>query len=349
MAWYRRLFPLVMLLALGGCNSYAAEYFARAPNRQMPQRGVDAPADMLAEHHVSRQLRLNVGPPSASLQVWIIDPIDARGETLSVEAGADGFAVVRLTRRSQKSAATKPSTMTSIRPPRATIFMLNGLGDSMESLPYQFYSMLLACEGYRVVMLDLRGHGRSTGDEITYGFRESKDLVEVLDILEKRGMIVGPVGVVGVSYGGSTAIDWAAIDPRVRAVAALEPFSSLRDATIDAGPVLLGSFRWMFSNEDLQKITDLIGKREGFDPDRDSPLAAIARCKTPVLLIHGKMDKFVRPEHSIRLHDAAVDHSRLILVDDANHFTLWFKGLPMIPREIDAWFEKYLPAPPVQK
>jgi len=169
-------------------------------------------------------------------------------------------------------------------------------------------------------------------------------MVQILDCLEQKGLISGPVGVIGVSYGGSTAICWAAIDPRVRAVVALEPFSSLREAARDAGPVLLGNTRWMFSDGDLQKIAMLVGKREGFDPDRESPLAAIARCKTPVLLFHGKSDDFLRPEQSIRLHDAALDHSKLILVDDANHFTLWFKGLPMIPKEIEAWFVKYLPA-----
>ncbi len=349
MSWYRRLGPLLMLLVLAGCNSHAAEYFVQAPNRQWSERGVDAPDKVLVEHHVSRQLRLKVGKPEASLQVWIINPIDARGETLSVEAGANNMATVRLAPNPQKPPATKPSTAPAPGTPRATIFMLNGLGDGMESLPYQFYSMLIACEGYRVVMLDLRGHGRSTGDEISYGFRESKDLVQVLNDLEEMELISGPVGVVGVSYGGATAICWAAIDPRVRAVAALEPFSSVRDATLDAAPVLLGNLRWMYSDEDLQEITTLVGKREGFDPDLDSPLAAIGRCKTPVLLIHGKEDNFVRPEHSIRLHNAAPDHSRLILVDHANHFTLWFKGLPMIPREIDAWFVKYLPAPPRPK
>jgi pimeloyl-ACP methyl ester carboxylesterase len=334
---------LLGLLALAGCDSHVAGYFIQAPNRDWSIRGVDAPADVLAEHHVSQQLRLNVGPPDASLLVWIINPIDTHQGTLWLGEGPNGRLAVRLIEHPQNPPTTAPSMAPT---PRATIFMLNGLGDRMESVPYEFYSLLMACEGYRVVMLDLRGQGRSTGDQISYGFHESRDMVQVLDYLEQKGLISGPVGVIGVSYGGSTAICWAAIDPRVRAVVALEPFSSLREAARDAGPILLGNTRWMFSDGDLQKIAELVGKREGFDPDRESPLNAIARCKTPVLLFHGKSDDFLRPAHSIRLHDAAPDHSKLILVDDANHFTLWFKGLPMIPREIDAWFVKYLPTTP---
>jgi pimeloyl-ACP methyl ester carboxylesterase len=334
---------IVSFLALAGCNYDIAKDLVKAPNRQSPDRGVDAPAEVLAEYHVSQQLRVNVGPPAASVLVWVVNPIDSHQKKLSLGPDVDGQPVVLLTDQPQNSPSVASFTAPPL--PRATVFMLNGLGDRMESPSYEFYSLLIASEGYRVVMLDLRGHGRSTGDHITYGFRESRDLVQILDALQRQGMICGPVGVVGISYGGAMAICWAAIDPRVRAVVALEPFSSLREATRDAGPSLLGADRWMFSGEDLQKVAGIMGRMEGFDPNRDSPLAAIARCKTPVLLIHGKSDTFLRPEHSIRLHEAALDHSRLILVDGANHFDLWLKGLPMIPREINAWFGQYLPAP----
>lgn len=337
---------LLPLLALAGCDYDVAKSLVKAPNYQLPDRGIDAPADVLAEHHVSQQFRVNVGPPSASLLVWIINPINSHQRRLWLGPDVNGQPVVLLTDRPPNSPVTLHSTArAALVTPRATLFMLNGLGDDMESPPYEFYSLLMACQGYRVVMLDLRGHGRSTGDHITYGFSESHDLVQILDALQRQGVICGPVGVVGVSYGGAVAICWAAIDPRVRAIVALEPFSSLREATRDAGPSLLGTDRRFFSDDDLQKIAGIMGRMEGFDPDRDSPLAAIARCKTPVLLIHGKSDTFLRPEHSIRLHNAALDHSRLILVDGATHFDLWLKGLPMIPREMDAWFRQYLPAP----
>jgi pimeloyl-ACP methyl ester carboxylesterase len=226
--------------------------------------------------------------------------------------------------------------------PKGTLFLLHGLGDSKEYFPYEFYSYILAGEGYRVVLVDSRGHGRSTGDWITYGFRESRDLVQVLDELQRRGLIVGNVGALGISYGGSTAICWAAIDPRVRAVVALEPFSSLRDATADAGPILLGKTSWMFSKNDLQDIALRIGQIGGFDIDRDSPLACIAHCTTPILLIHGKADKFLRPAHSISLHQADPDHSELILVDGASHLNLWFKAAALIARESNRWFQEYL-------
>jgi uncharacterized protein len=337
---------LLTLLALAGCNSIVANDLVRAPNRDSPLRGKDAPARLLEEHHVWRQLRINVGPPPASLSVWIVNPI-AVPATIIIDSDAPDGLQVRMVDAPQTRPSTQRSASTRPAAPKGTLFLLHGLGDSNEYYPYEFYSFIMAGQGYRVVLVDSRGHGRSTGDQITYGFRESRDLVQILDVLQRRGLIIGNVGVLGISYGASTAICWAAIDPRVRAVVALEPFSSLREAAVDAGPILLGKTSWMFSSRDLQNIATRVGRLCGFDVDRDSPLACIAHCATPILLIHGKADVFLRPAHSIRLHQADPDHSELILVDGASHLDLWFKAAGLIMRESNRWFERYLQRGPL--
>ncbi len=335
---WRRGIVLLPLLALAGCNGIVANDLVRAPNLDSPMRGQDASAHLLEEHHVWHQLRISVGPPPASLSVWIVNPVSGPA-TVFVNSDAPDGSKVRLV----LDPRTRPSTRSVTPAAKGTLFLLHGLGDSKEYYPYEFYSFILADEGYRVVLVDSRGHGRSTGDRITYGFRESRDLVQVLDDLQRRGLVVGNVGVLGISYGASTAICWAAIDPRVRAVVALEPFSSLREAAVDAGPILLGNSSWMFSNRDLQNIATRVGHLGGFNVDRDSPLACIAHCTTPILLIHGKADNFLRPAHSIRLHQADPNHSMLILVDDASHLDLWLRAAQMITRESNRWFERYLP------
>ena len=329
---------MLVLPATAGCNNYVAEKFARAPNLGIAMRGVDAPESVLIKHHVNEQLRVNVGPPDASLSVWIVNSVTAPAFlSLNPDPAGSYWPIAQLNVLPQ----TQPSLQTE-QPPKGTIFLLHGLDDSKEDVPYEFYSFGLACEGYRVVLVDLRGHGRSTGDHIGYGGYEGHDLSQVLDLLESRGLISGKVGVLGISYGASVGICWAAIDPRVKVVVALEPFSSLRFASQDAGATMLLAFRWLFSRNDLQDITNRVGRIDGFDPDRASPLYAISHMRTPVLLIHGKLDDFLYPEHSIRLHEAAPDHSQLILVDDADHFDLWNKALPMIMKESNEWFERYV-------
>lgn len=336
---FLNLLLLICPLLAAGCNSYVANRFVQAPNRDWAIRGLDAPQSVLLERHVSLQLRLDVGPPAASLSVWIVNPIPSPDYPF-IDVHPHGVPTVSLIAPPQVSPSAQPA-----KSPRGTVFLLPGLGDGKEEAPYQFLSLGLACQGYRVILVDHRGHGRSTGDRISYGACESRDMVQLLDALQQRGLIAGEVGAVGISYGASIAICWAAIDPRLRVVVALEPFSSLHDAEADAGPMMLGAYRWMYSIDDFRDITRRMGRLAGFDPDRQNALVAITHTSTPILLIHGESDDFVRPTHSIHLHQADPDHSQLILVPGADHFDLWFKGANLIMGQSDEWFGRYL-APP---
>lgn len=167
-------------------------------------------------------------------------------------------------------------------------------------------------------------------------------MVQLLDALNRLHEIVGDVGVLGGSYGGAIAIQWAAIDPRVKAVVAVEPFATLREAADDASPFLLGRKRWMFPHSTIQSAVTRGGKLAGVNVDEANPLKAIARCQTPVLLIHGKDDQLLKPLQSEQLHAAAPDHSRLVLVDHGNHFNLWYVGMNTIHSEAIAWLKQYL-------
>ena len=55
----------------------------------------------------------------------------------------------------------------------------------------------LAFAGYRVALVDLRGHGRSTGEYLTYGVREAQDVSQVIDAMEQQQLIAGTIGVFG--------------------------------------------------------------------------------------------------------------------------------------------------------
>src|SRR5437763_1105812 len=78
-------------------------------------------------------------------------------------------------------------------PPRATIFVLHGIRDRKENLRH--WAEHLSEAGYRAVLVDSRGHGHSTGDWLTYGVQESRDLSQLVDALQ----LDGPNGVMMVS------------------------------------------------------------------------------------------------------------------------------------------------------
>ncbi len=216
--------------------------------------------------------------------------------------------------------------------PRGTVFVLHGIRADKDVV--RGWGAMLVNAGFRAVLIDLRGHGRSTGDFLTFGVTESRDLAQVLDDLDARDLRTGPVGVLGFSYGAGVGIEWAAIDARVRAVVAVAPFASLREVVHDYVPMLSSGF--------VNGAIDLAGQRAGFDPDEASPVRAITRTDAPVLLIHGLDDGQVPPWHSVRLFDARREHTRLLLIPGADHASI--ARDPSITENVPRWFERYLAA-----
>ena len=198
------------------------------------------------------------------------------------------------------------------QPAKATIFLLHGIGDHKEDL--QDWADHLTAAGYCTVRVDSRGHGRSTGKWLTYGVQESRDLSQLVDALGIRG----PIGVMGMSYGAATAIEWAGYEPRVQAAVAVAPFASLRDVVPlyvpDSVPVI-GRFlpHWL-----IMRVIDHAAHLAGFDPDAASPKAAAAHTKAPLLLVHGDRDTNV-PLWNSALIVAHAPTARLVTLAGEDH------------------------------
>ncbi|MGC0314867.1 alpha/beta fold hydrolase [Kitasatospora acidiphila] len=106
------------------------------------------------------------------------------------------------------------------RPPAATLVLVHGLlTDSLASY-YFTVGPALAAAGVEVLMYDQRGHGRSGRPRTGYQLeRFVADLAALLD----RSVPVGPVHLVGNSFGGTVAYGLAEQRPdRVASILAIE-------------------------------------------------------------------------------------------------------------------------------
>lgn len=189
-------------------------------------------------------------------------------------------------------------------PRRGTIFYLHGVADNRGSAVGIVDAFLP--RGFDVIAYDARAHGTSQGDRCTYGYYEKRDLQRVLDQLRVTDAIL-----IGHSLGAAIALQAAAIEPRVRAVAALSTFSDLRTIATEHA-----SFYPSWSLGPAFARAEHDGK---FVVDDVSPVKAAAQITVPVLLVHGANDRDTLPAHSQRVFDALTSPKQLVFVEGRAH------------------------------
>ncbi|MBN1912143.1 MAG: alpha/beta fold hydrolase [Pirellulales bacterium] len=307
----RIILGLVLLAGVtqSGCALPLAHLMVNTPNRFNPFAGRQNPIPSMESLSglVDQTFPVTVGPPEATLAVSIVEP-------------------------------------QGVSQPKGTILVLHGiLARSYWMLPA---ARSLSEAGYRVALVDLRGHGRSSGEHLTFGVREAKDLSQVLDVLQERRLLAGQVGVYGISYGATTSIHLAGYDSRIKAVVAVAPFSTMRDEVPHFGRVMVPGLGWVIPDPIYQKAIDEAGQIAEFDPDRADATEAIRRTSAQVLLVHGTNDWVVPHRNSQRLHDAAPDHSQLISVPAYGHIIIWVDPTCEVARYSRDWFDRWLTAPP---
>ncbi len=117
--------------------------------------------------------------------------------------------------------------------PVGTVIMLPGFGLDKDSLlPW---ALFFADRGWRVVLVDLRGQGRSQAPYLTWGIRDRNDLHRLVRALERRHILVKPWLYFGVSYGAGVALMAAAGAPGPDGVIAVAPWADADRVIARAG------------------------------------------------------------------------------------------------------------------
>ena len=306
-----RVLRIVLLLAvataLAGCvSSMLARKVVAPPNKS----GIKP---LFADSEVVRRA------PEAFHQVWKVrapgPPADIT--VASIEPANYQFHYdLRLTYPAGKDPVIEhfsaywdtPASLTPRWAPKETIVVLHGyLQDKRFVTPW---GLALAESGYRVVLVDLRGHGESTGKHIGFGAFEAADVSAVIDDLGRRGWDVARVGLFGVSYGASVALLTAGRDPRVKAVVAFEPFASAETAVPELMRSAFASQARGISARQFAAAHVKQAKIAGFDWRHADIPGALKRSTAPVLFLHGEADTWLSPEHSRQLAAVAPTGTR---------------------------------------
>jgi dienelactone hydrolase len=106
-------------------------------------------------------------------------------------------------------------------PPRngAAVMLLPGAGSARTAVLGQ--AAVLARHGYGTLLADTRGHGRSGGHAMDFGWQGGRDIAAAVSFLARQpGVRPGKIAVVGESMGGEQGLAAIGGDPRIGAVVA---------------------------------------------------------------------------------------------------------------------------------
>ncbi|TIP47684.1 alpha/beta fold hydrolase [Mesorhizobium sp.] len=165
--------------------------------------------------------------------------------------------------------------------------------------------------GYKVVSLDLPGHGQSQGRRLT--------LVSAVEAARLAGEWFGPfVAVVGHSFGGAVAAN--AVVGSVKDIPPLAAGRLVLIAAPSSLPAIFNDFSRMLSvgPRSQAAMADRVERIAGrplheFTGDRQ-----LASTPVPTLVIHAPDDREVSADHA-RLYAGAGDHVRLYWADGLGH------------------------------
>ena len=194
--------------------------------------------------------------------------------------------------------------------------------------------------GYSVVMMDSRAQGESGGDMVTFGWKERYDTVAIADALYASEK-VRHLYALGVSMGAAIALQSAAVEPRIEAVAAEDPFADLREVSYDYAGLFIGSWlgKTLFRPAVIVAM-NAAEKEGGFKPEDASPEKAVAARSFPVLLICGTRDRRIPCRHAQRIYESARGPKELWNVDGAEHASALGRAPAEYERRVISLFEK---------
>jgi pimeloyl-ACP methyl ester carboxylesterase len=315
-AFFVRLMTATLLLCgLGGCASYIGNRIIAAPNQSQGSALFGQQAEQFWIDHVERHY--------FSQRIELASPHDG-SRLVSFRLPAGGYPHrYELEHRSASSFKLEFAIEWPGGPQlsaRGTLLFIHGWqGDYRQHF---FHALALAGDGWDSVLTNLRGHGYSDGDNISFGVHESLELQALIDHLVELPDFTPPLVLFGTSMGAAVALLAAADHDAVSGVIAVAPYGEFMAVFPDGLQHMAPrGTRLFLSPSRVEKALVHAQQRSQASLLEAAPLARAGDVSVPVLLIHGAADRFVPAEQSRQLAGSLPD-SELVLLDDLKHISL---------------------------
>jgi pimeloyl-ACP methyl ester carboxylesterase len=190
--------------------------------------------------------------------------------------------------------------------------------------------------GYSVLLIDFQGHGESTASEITFGYRESKDVEASIDWLHKR-MPSAQVGAIGVSMGGA-ALALAKHPLKLNAVVLESAYSTIDLAVenrVKSNIGFIGGAVWPL-------LTMQLHPRVGINTSDLRPIDHLADVGCPILVAGGAADPYTVASETEAMYATAQQPKEMWLVPGARHQDLQRFVPKDYQKHVFRFLERYL-------
>ncbi len=211
-------------------------------------------------------------------------------------------------------------------------------GFSRSKYGSMIYAEIFLKLGYKVLIYDHRNHGLSGKAYTSMGYFEKYDLKKIVDWCYQR---YGPdISIVthGESMGGATVILHQGIDPRISCVISDCAYSDLKQLLVHQLHTYYHLPKLLIPAESL--ITYL---RAGFWYRDVSPIRVVSRMKRPLLLIHGKRDRYVPASMAKQMYACKKNKKAIYLVAGATHAQSCMKNPVGYAERVEEFLRRYNP------
>ena len=170
--------------------------------------------------------------------------------------------------------------------------------------------------GYSVLLIDLQATGETTGDHITFGWKESRDVLAAIDFIRQADATV-PVAIIGSSLGGVAAL--LATPPlKIDALVLEEVYPTIEIATRNRMENYLG----VFGRTLTPLLLNQLQWRLGVSASQLRPVDHIENVECPVFVIIGANDRNTRPTDTRILVERARNPKEVWFVPNVGHVDL---------------------------
>ncbi|BCA85847.1 alpha/beta hydrolase [Enterococcus saigonensis] len=218
-----------------------------------------------------------------------------------------------------------------------TAIIAHGYMGDAESM-YQFADMYHRL-GYNVLVPDARGHGKSQGDYIGFGWPERKDYLKWINTVLTKSSSKETIILHGVSMGAATVMMTSGekLPSNVKAIIEDCGYSSIQDE-------LIYQYHQLFDlpTFPIIPVTNLVTRlRAGFFFTEGDVTKQLAKNETPMLFIHGSADNFVPFNMLDKVYNATNGPKEKWVVEGAAHAQSFNKDSKRYQEKIKSFLSQY--------